>query len=242
MRIAVLDVDPVETAFVKQIIVAAGHLCETFRERRALVEQLHSQTFDLLILDRIVPGLSGEDVLRWVRATLSRLVPVIFMTSRSGGRDIVSMLNAGAHDYVVRPVAAIMLLARVEALLRCSSPPDGAHINAAYGDFEFEPRTKQVRVKHQVVKLSRKEFELAVLLFEHLNRPLARTRIADLIWKYSVDIPTRTVNTHVSVLRAKLGLWPANGYRLRPIYGYGYRLEQIGTNLWETRRADMPSP
>ncbi len=89
-----------------------------FPKGRALVQQLHRQTFDLLILDWLVPDLSGEEVLRWVRSTLSERVPVIFMTSRGGESDIVSMLNAGADDYVVKPVAANVLLARVGSLLR----------------------------------------------------------------------------------------------------------------------------
>ena len=235
MRIAVLDDDPAQTAFVHETMSAAGHVCHTFSEGRALVQQLHRQTFDLLILDWLVPDLSGEEVLRWVRSKLSERVPVIFMTSRGGESDIVSMLNAGADDYVVKPVAASVLLARVGSLLRRTYQINSAAVKATFGDFEFDANAKQVHVKQQLVSLTQKEFELALLLFQHLNRPLSRAHIVDMVWKQTVDIPTRTMDTHVSMLRSKLGLRPENGYRLTPIYGYGYRLEQIGDEVVETR-------
>jgi DNA-binding response OmpR family regulator len=226
MRIAVLDDDPAQTAFVHETMSAAGHVCHTFSEGRALVQQLHRQTFDLLILDWLVPDLSGEEVLRWVRSTLSERVPVIFMTSRGRESDIVSMLNTGADDYVVKPVTANV---------RRTYQLNTVAVKATFGDFEFDLNAKQVHVGQRLVSLTQKEFELALLLFQHLNRPLSRAHIVDMIWKQTVDIPTRTMDTHVSMLRSKLGLRPENGYRLAPIYGYGYRLEQIGDDVVETR-------
>jgi DNA-binding response OmpR family regulator len=236
MRIAVLDDDPAQTSFVRETMSAAGHVCHIFSEGRALVQQLHRQTFDLLILDWVVPDLSGEEVLRWVRSTLSERVPVIFMTSRGRESDVVSILNAGADDYVVKPVAAGVLLARVGSLLRRTYQIDSAALKATFGDFEFDLNAKQVQLKQQLVTLTQKEFDLALLLFQHLNRPLSRAHIVDMVWKQTVvDIPTRTMDTHVSMLRSKLGLRPENGYRLTPIYGYGYRLEQIGDEAIDTR-------
>jgi DNA-binding response OmpR family regulator len=231
MRIAVLDDDPAQTSFVRDTLCAAGHVCHTYSAGRELVRQLHRETFDLLILDWLVPDLSGEEVLRWVRTKLTERVPVIFMTARDRESDIVSMLNAGADDYVVKPVTSRVLLARVGSMLRRSYQLDAAPVKAVYGDFEFDLTTKQVHVKHQLVALTQKEFELALLLFQNVNRPLSRAHIVDMVWKLTADIPTRTMDTHVSMLRTKLGLRPENGYRLTPIYGYGYRLEQIGDEM-----------
>jgi DNA-binding response OmpR family regulator len=195
MRIAVLDDDPAQTTFVHETMSAAGHVCYTFSEGRALVQQLHRQTFDLLILDWIVPDLSGEEVLSWVRTKLSERVPVIFMTSRGRESDIVSMLNAGADDYVVKPVAANVLLARVGSLLRRTYQLNTAAVKVVYGDFEFDLNAKQVYVKHQLVNLTQKEFELAVLLFQHLNRPLSRAHIVDMVWKQTVSRRSTVMGT-----------------------------------------------
>ncbi|MGV2287359.1 response regulator transcription factor [Trinickia sp. YCB016] len=227
MRIAVLDDDPAQTDFVCQTLAAAGHVCHAFGEGRALVKQLRRQTFDLLVLDWNVPDMSGEDVLNWVRQSVSDRLPVLFMTSRSRETDITSMLNIGADDYVVKPVPAAVLLARVGALLRRAYQLNPAVTKEVFGEFEFDLSAKHVRVKGAAVTLTQKEFELALLLFQHLSRPLSRAHILDVIWKQAADIPSRTMDTHVSMLRAKLGLRPENGYRLTPIYGYGYRLERL---------------
>jgi DNA-binding winged helix-turn-helix (wHTH) protein len=96
-----------------------------------------------------------------------------------------------------------------------------------FGEFEFELGSKQVIVRGTAVTLTRKAFELALLLFRHLGQPLSRAYILEAIWRQDIEIPSRTMDTHVSMLRAKLELRPENGYRLTPIYGYGYRLERF---------------
>src|SRR5262249_54754068 len=154
---------------------------------------------------------------------------VIFVTSRSHETDIASMLNQGADDYVVKPVAANVLLARVRSLLRRAYHRDPIGTKLTYEEFEFDQRAKHVTVRGKPVTLTHKEFNLAFLLFQHLDRPVSRQHILDVIWKQSVDIPSRTMDTHMSLLRAKLGLRPENGYRLTPIYGYGYRLSRLDT-------------
>jgi DNA-binding response OmpR family regulator len=231
MRIAVLDNDPAQAAFVQETLSAAGHVCHIFPEGRALVEKLYRQTFDLLILDWILPDLSGVEVLRLVRSTLSEHVPVIFVTSRGHDSDVTLVLNAGADDYVIKPVAASVLLARVGALLRRTYQVSATAATATFGDFQFDLNTRQASVKRRSVGLTPKEFELALLLFQHLNRPLSRAHIVETVWKHTSGIRTRTMDTHVSMLRSKLGLRSESGYRLAPVYGYGYRLEQIGDEI-----------
>jgi DNA-binding response OmpR family regulator len=227
MRIAVLDDDPAQTDFACQTLSAAGHVCHPFSAGSVLVKHLRRETFDLLLLDWNVPDMAGDEVLRWVRQSLSERLPVLFMTSRSRETDITSMLNLGADDYVVKPVSAALLLARVSSLLRRAYPRDPAASRELYGEFDFDLKARQVMVRGEVVALTQKEFELALLLFQYLNRPLSRAHILDMIWKQAVDIPSRTMDTHMSMLRTKLGLRPEHGYRLTPIYGYGYRLETV---------------
>jgi len=227
MRIAVLDDDPAQTDFVCQTLTAAGHACHAFAKGGDLVRQLRRETFDLLVLDWNVPDMAGDEVLHWVRQSLSNRLPVLFMTSRSREADIALMLNSGADDYVVKPVSAPVLLARVGSLLRRAYQLHAPAPKEVFGDYEFDLKSRQVTVGGKQVSLTHKEFDLALLLFQHLSRPLSRAHILDVIWKQSDDIPSRTMDTHVSMLRSKLGLRPENGYRLTPIYGYGYRLERI---------------
>jgi DNA-binding response OmpR family regulator len=227
MRIAVLDDDPAQAGLVCETLSAAGHVCHAYAEGRALVRQLRRQTFDLLVLDWNVPDMSGEEVLRWVRESLSDRLPVLFMTSRSRDADITSILNTGADDYIVKPVSAGVLLARVGSLLRRAYQVNSAALKEIFDDYEFDLGARHVVVRGTPVTVTQKEFELALLLFQHLSRPLSRAHILDVIWKRATDIPSRTMDTHVSVLRTKLGLRPENGYRLTPIYGYGYRLERL---------------
>lgn len=96
-----------------------------------------------------------------------------------------------------------------------------------FGEYEFELGSKRVHVRGNAVTLTHKEFQLALLLFKHLSRPLSRTHILDAIWYQAANNPSRTMDTHVSMLRTKLSLRPENGYRLMSIYGYGYRLDRI---------------
>lgn len=228
MRIAVLDDDSAQADLVCQTLSAAGHVCHAYDGGRELVRQLRRQTFDLLVLDWNVPDMSGEEVLRWVRDSLSLRLPVLFMTSRARETDMTSILNTGADDYLVKPVSAPVLLARVGSLLRRAyylKPPASKEV---FGEFEFDLGTRHVLVRGKKVAVTQKEFELALLLFQHLSRPLSRAHILDVIWKQATEISSRTMDTHMSMLRSKLGLRPEHGYRLMPIYGYGYRLERIG--------------
>jgi DNA-binding response OmpR family regulator len=128
---------------------------------------------------------------------------------------------------VVKPVSAGVLLARVGSLLRRAYQINTSAVKEIFEEYEFDLGARHVVVRGTAVAVTQKEFDLALLLFQHLSRPLSRAHILDVIWKRATDIPSRTMDTHVSVLRTKLGLRPENGYRLTPIYGYGYRLERI---------------
>lgn len=227
MRICVLDDDPIQTEFVAQTLTAAGHTCHVFGDGQALIHILLRHTFDLLVLDWNMPVMSGDAVLKWIRQNLKTNLPVLFLTSRSYETDIVSMLKAGADDYIVKPVSRPILLVRVETLLRRAYRQDAAAAAESFGIYVFHPGTQKVDVDGTSVALTQKEFELALLLFRNLARPLSRTHIQETIWRHDVDIPSRTMDTHISQIRSKLALRPQNGYRITPIYSYGYRLEPV---------------
>ena len=227
MRIAVLDDDRSQTDLVAQVLSAAGHACHGFQSGKEMLNQLRRESYDMLIIDWQVPDLSGADVLRWAREKLSPNLPVLFMTSRSGEDDIVAGLAAGADDYMIKPIRRGELVARVQALLRRAYPSQTTVEQIQFGDYIFESRTGRLIVSGTSVDVTQKEFDLALLFFRNLGRPLSRAYILEAVWSRDVEIPSRTMDTHVSRVRTKLQLRPEHGFRLAPVYSYGYRLEQI---------------
>ncbi|WCM22571.1 response regulator transcription factor [Paraburkholderia bryophila] len=227
MRVAILEDDPVQAHFAMDTLAGAGHVCHEFAKGDDLVRALRRQTFDLMLLDWQVSGASGEEVLRWARQSFVDHLPVIFITARGREDDVTSILNAGADDYIIKPISPGVLLARVTSLLRRTYKTNPGAPREIFGDFEFDIPLAQVLRKGIPLILTQREFNLALLLFQNLGRPLSRAHILELVWKQASDIPSRTMDTHISQVRSKLGLRPENGYRLAPIYGHGYRLEQI---------------
>lgn len=227
MRICVLDDDLEHNDFVTQTLTAAGHTCHIFTDARVFIYELRRQTYDLLVLDWNMPSMSGDLVLKWIREKLKPNLAVLFVTNRSFEADMVAMLNAGADDYIVKPVSRCMLLARVETILRRVYPLVSEEAHQTFGVYDFDCATQHVSVGGIPVSLTHKEFELALLLFRNLARPLSRTHIRETVWRRDVELPSRTMDTHISHIRSKLHLRPQNGYRIVPIYGYGYRFERV---------------
>ncbi len=230
MRIAILDDDQNILDLAVSSLTAAGHVCHPFISGKAMLHQLHRESFDLLVLDWQVPDLSGPEILLWVREKIGASLPVLFMTARSAEDDIVAGLNAGADDYMIKPIRRGELVARVSALLRRAYPSQTAAEFLQFGDYEFELRAGRLRFKSQDIETTQKEFDLALLLFQNLGRPLSRAYILEAVWSRDIEIPSRTMDTHISRVRNKLELRPENGYRLAPVYSYGYRLEQMSSD------------
>lgn len=226
MHIAVLESDPAQLEYICQTLTRAGHVCHPFAKGLELIHPIHQRSFDLLVLDSGVSDMAGDEALRWVRRCHAAKLPVLFTTVLCSDANVASMLNNGADDYVVKPVPPDVLLARVDALLRRAYRFNVTLQKRTFGNIEFDLDSKQMLINGRSVSLTHKEFDLALLFFEHLNRPLSRTRIIETLWKRVSSTMSRSVDTQVSTLRTKLGLHSQNGYRLASIYGYGYRLER----------------
>jgi DNA-binding response OmpR family regulator len=157
-------------------------------------------------------------------------LPVLFTTGRDREEDIVYALKSGADDYLVKPLRRLEFLARVDALLRRSrghGREEDAPIEA--GAFHIDPRGRTLHRDGVAVELTQKEFEMAALLFRNVGRLLSRAYLLDTVWGISAEVSTRTVDTHASQLRIKLGLYPEGGWRLSAVYQHGYRLERLGS-------------
>lgn len=226
MKVALLDDDKAVLETVTALLRDAGFACVPFDGGRQLVRALHRETFDLFIIDWNLPDLSGLNVLEWIRNQIGAQPPVLLLTNRVSEEDMVAGLRAGADDFVTKPYQPAVLLARVEALARRSTM-NLSRTTEAYGAFEFELTSKTLRQAGEMVHLTPKEFNLALLLFRNLNRAVSRAYIFETIWGMDPDLSTRTLDIHISKIRSKLNLRPETGYRLTPVYGYGYRLEEF---------------
>jgi DNA-binding response OmpR family regulator len=227
MRIAIVEDDASQADLVRIWLVGAGHACHTFSRGREFMRVMTRDSFDLLVLDWELPDVNGDAILAWVRANVREPVPVLFTTARDAEADIVAALKAGADDYLVKPLRKQELLARVEALGRRARPKPRAAEHLRVGEFEVDVDRRIVARRGVEMELTQKDFDLAVFLFRNVGNLVSRGHILESVWGRTSDLNTRTVDTHVSRLRSKLGLVPENGWKLTAVYQHGYRLEQI---------------
>ena len=230
MRIAILEDDPDQLALLTRWLTNAGHNVHGYLFGNEVLKFAGRESFDLFILDWEVPDVSGIEVLRWIRANLSKSVPILFVTVRDTEEDIVYSLNEGADDYMIKPARQSELLARLGALLRRAYPQKD-ELRLVCPPYEFDTQSGTARVNGVVVELTPKEFELAVLLFRNPERLMSRGHLQEAIWGRSGDLATRSVDTHVSQVRRKLALRGELGFRVASIYNYGYRLKRISEDL-----------
>jgi two-component system response regulator RegX3 len=227
-RIAVLEDDDSQAKLLQYWITSQGFACRLFNRGNDILKAVLRDTFDLVILDWRVPDLSGEEVLHAIREHVREPLPVLFTTGREREEDIVHALKSGADDYLVKPLRRLEFLARVDALLRRSR---GQALQAeepiAAGAFHIDPLGRSLHKDGVLVELTQKEFEMALLLFRNIGRLLSRAYLLDTVWGISAEVSTRTVDTHASQLRTKLGLYPEGGWRLSAVYQHGYRLERL---------------
>ncbi|WP_211467013.1 response regulator transcription factor, partial [Collimonas silvisoli] len=160
---------------------------------------------------------------------LSRTLPVLFVTNRADEEGVVEALAAGADDYMIKPIRHSELTARVRAILRRAYPAQSPSTHLVFNDYVFDTRSGCLTLRGKSIEITQKEFELALLFFRNIDHPLSRAHILEAVWSRDAVIPSRTMDTHVSRVRSKLQLRPENGYRLRPVYRYGYRLEQFNS-------------
>jgi two-component system, OmpR family, response regulator RegX3 len=226
VRIAILEDDPDQLALLRRWITDDGHDVHPYGSGREAMKMAGRESFDLFVLDWQVPDVSGAEVLMWLRANVSKSVPVLFVTVRDSEQDIVFALEHGADDYMVKPVRRQELLARVHALLRRAYPNEEQK-QLSFPPYEIDTQRNEVRKHGAKVELTPKEFELTVALFRNIGRLMSRGHLQQTVWGRTGDLATRTVDTHVSQVRKKLDLRPESGYRVVPIYNYGYRLEKI---------------
>jgi two-component system response regulator RegX3 len=177
---------------------------------------------DLVLLDLMLPDGSGLDVCRELRAASS--VPIIILSARGDEADRVVGLELGADDYVVKPFSAREVVARIRAVLRRASAPQGAGDRPLeIGDVRLDPARRSVALAGEPLELSRKEFDLLALLMREAGTVVQRERLLDEVWDVNWFGSTKTLDVHVSGLRKKLRDDPAEPRYLHTVRGVGFR-------------------
>ena len=221
-RILVVDDEAHIVEFVRGYLERDGYEVLTAADGDTAVALANESHPDLLVLDVMLPGRSGFDVLRSLRAAGST-VPVIMLTARDDVIDRVAGLELGADDYVVKPFEPRELVARVGAVLRRLERPIGGPVLTHF-DLSIDSASRETRRGGDVVPLTRTEFDILATLVAQPGRVWTREQIGDQVFGQSFDALDRTIDSHMKNLRAKLGPRPDGGAYIETVRGVGYRV------------------
>ena len=213
-EILVVEDEELINQLIKENLVLAGHHCTQVYDGAGARELIKGGHYDLILLDIMLPGCSGYDILPECGD-----IPVSILTARDGVCDKVKGLNSGAQDYIVKPFEMLELIARVNAVLRRSTAEKREVFEV--GEISVDLQSHQVCICGEEINLALKEYELLEYFIRNRNIALTREQLIERIWGYEYEGDTRTVDVHVAMLRKKLNL----GTYLKTVYKLGYRLE-----------------
>ncbi|MBO9450069.1 response regulator transcription factor [Tropicibacter sp. R16_0] len=225
MRLLVLEDDPKLGPWVEKGLREAGHVVDLFTDGKDALFAAIDQSYDVLVLDRMVPGLDGLSVLKALRQA-KVTVPAIFLTALSEVDDRVEGLRAGGEDYLAKPFAFSELLARVEGLARRPGASEETASLLAAGDITIDLHKRTCVRQGQPVDLNPKEFQLLEVFLRSKGRVQTRTMLLEKVWDMNFDPTTSVVETHISRLRGKIEK-PFGDTVIRNIRGTGYVFEQV---------------
>jgi len=227
-KILLIEDDSETASYLLRGLAEEGHSVDHAADGRDGLFLATDGSYNLIILDRMVPGLDGLSLLRGVRAA-GVSTPVLILSALGSVDDRIEGLDCGSDDYLVKPFSFAELLARTNALLRRSDVQSGgaADLRMAVGDLEIDPLARSVRRAGQAIQLKPREYQLLEYLARNAGRVVTRTMLLEQVWDYHFDPGTNVIDVHVSRLRRKL----EDGFEqpiLHTIRGAGYRLGAPG--------------
>lgn len=214
-KILIVEDDQTISKLIAASLSISGYESVPCFDGNEAVHMVKNEEFDLILLDIMLPGMDGFQVMEKIRETGT---PVIFLTAMGDVSDRVKGLKSGAEDYIVKPFEPLELLARIEIVLRRFNREQK---NLSFRDITVHMEERSVRKGSEIIDLTPKEYDLLVLFLKHQNVALSRDKILMDVWECSANIETRTVDNHVQRLRKKLGLEDC----LKTVFKVGYRLE-----------------
>jgi len=225
--VLVVDDEPTIVEIVGRYMERAGYETHTAGDGPEALRLAELHDPDLVVLDVMLPGIDGIEVMRRLQERPGPRTAVILLTARGEEPDRLAGLRRGADDYVVKPFSPAELVARVDAVLRRVSPPDEADEEAPpieHGPLRVEPATRRAFLDGEEVSLTQREFDLLAHLAAHPGRVYSRDQLMEAVWNLPYFEDTSTVTVHIRRLRAKLGDDPAEPRFVETVWGVGYRL------------------
>ncbi len=221
--VLVVDDEPTIAEVVSRYLERAGYRTRTAADGARALAMIGSQRPDLVVLDLMLPGIDGLEVMRRLRHSEHDPIGVILLTAKGEEADRVIGLRLGADDYVVKPFSPLELVARVDAVLRRveSAPAQQAPIELS--DLTIDPAARQVYVRGEEVVLTQREFDVLLFLARHPGQAFSRNQLMDAIWQYSFYTDTSTVTVHIRRLRSKIEADPSRPRHIQTVWGVGYR-------------------
>jgi len=221
--ILVVDDEPTIGEVVSAYLRRAGYETRVAADGDAALAAVAERAPDLIVLDLMLPGTDGLEVMRRVRERPERASAIILLTAKGGESDRVTGLRLGADDYVVKPFSPAELVARVDAVLRRFDTVRAEEPALVFGALEIDPSARQVRCSGALVALTSREFDLLLFLARHPGRAFTREELMDHVWQYAFYSDTSTVTVHIRRLRAKLEPDPEQPRWIETVWGVGYR-------------------
>lgn len=226
-RILVVEDDPTVREVVATYLDAAGFIVEQAADGFAALDAIAQRAPDLVVMDRMLPGIDGAEVTRRIREKAD--IPVILLTALGGAEDRIGGLEAGADDYVTKPFSPRELVLRVQSVLRRSLTEFAPEAPFQIGAFHLNPSARIVEKSGEALSLSAREFDLFSFLLKHPGRAFTREELLAAVWGWEIgDLSTVTVT--MRRLREKVEDVPTSPVILSTVWGVGYRLDIDGTS------------
>ncbi len=222
-HILVVDDEPTISEVLCRYLERAGYGTRVAADGHAAMAAVLESAPDLIVLDLMLPGIDGLEVMRRVRDRDRDHTAIILLTARGEESDRIVGLRLGADDYVVKPFSPAELVARVDAVLRRLDTSPDAEPPMEFGELVIDPTARRVTVGAEEVALTQREFELLAFLARHPGQAFTRNQLMDLVWRYSFYTDTSTVTVHIRRLRAKIEPDPALPRYIDTVWGVGYR-------------------
>jgi DNA-binding response OmpR family regulator len=223
--VLVVDDEPTIVEVVARYLERAGYRTRIAGDGLEAIEVAASQRPDLVVLDLMLPGLDGLEVMRRLREHGRERLGVILLTAKGEEADRVIGLRLGADDYVVKPFSPTELVARVDAVLRRVDDPRAHEAPLELSDMTIDSAARQVFVRGEEVQLTQREFDVLLFLARHPGQAFSRNQLMDAVWQYSFYTDTSTVTVHIRRLRAKIEADPRRPQHIQTVWGVGYRFQ-----------------